>query len=240
MLKVLRRLRERNLQLDIDKCEFNVTKIKYLGLIISVNGIEMDPEKVEAIQNWQTPTCVKDVLQFTGFTGFYRRFIANYSQIIRPLNELSKGETFLSRTGKRKKKYHPFVWTAECQKAFEDLKMAFKSAPILAHFDPDKETWVETDASDFVVAGIISQMHEGILRPVAFFSKKMNPAECNYMIYDKELLAIVRSFETWRPELASVDPAKPVKVYTDHRNLEYFMTNTAAGTVGRVLKRVQF
>lgn len=224
VLKVLRRLRERNLQLDIDKCEFDVTRIKYLGLIISVNGIEMDPEKVEVIQNWQTPASVKDVLQFTGFTGFYRRFIADYSRITRPLNELSKGETFLSRTGKRKKKYHPFVWTAECQKAFEDLKMAFKSAPILAHFDPDKETWVETDASDFVVAGIISQMHDGILRPVAFFSKKMNPAECNYMIYDKELLAIVRSFETWRPELASVDPAKPVKVYTDHRNLEYFMT----------------
>jgi reverse transcriptase-like protein len=84
-------------------------------------------------------------------------------------------------------------------------------------------------------------MHEGILRPVAFFSKKMNPAECNYMIYDKELLAIVRSFGTWRPELASVDPAKPVKVYTDHRVLHgHQAANTAAGTMGRVLKRVQF
>ena len=75
--------------------------------------------------------------------------------------------------------------------------------------------WVETDASDFVVAGVLSQMHgDGVLKPVAYFSKKMTPAECNYMIYDKELLAIVRSFETWRPELASVN--EPVKVLTDH------------------------
>jgi RNase H-like domain found in reverse transcriptase len=67
------------------------------------------------------------------------------------------------------------------------------------NFDPDKETWVETDASDFVTAGVLSQIYGDILRPVAFFSKKMSPAECNYMIYDKELLAIIRSFGTWRP-----------------------------------------
>ena len=67
-------------------------------------------------------------------------------------------------------------------------------------------------------------MHNSVLRPVAFFSKKMSPAECNYMIYDKELLAIVKSFKTWRPELTNVDPERPVKVYTDHKNLEYFMT----------------
>ena len=81
---------------------------------------------------------------------------------------------------------------------------------------------METDSSDFVTAGVLSQMHDGMLRPVAFFSKKMSPAECNYMIYDKELLAIVKSFKTWRPELASVD--RPVKVYTDYKNLEHFMT----------------
>ena len=67
-------------------------------------------------------------------------------------------------------------------------------------------------------------MHNGVLRPIAFFSKKMPLTECNYMIYDKELLAIVKSFKIWRPELASVDPNRPVKVYTDHKNLEYFIT----------------
>ena len=95
---------------------------------------------------------------------------------------------------------------------------------MLAHYESSLETWVETDASDFVVAGVLSQKHGKELKPVAYFSKKMTPAECNYMIYDKELLAIVKNFETWRPELASVDPNQPVKVLTDHQNLEHFMT----------------
>ena len=83
---------------------------------------------------------------------------------------------------------------------------------------------METDASDFVVARVLSQMHDGgVLKLVAYFSKKMTPAECNYMIYDKELLAIVRSFKTWRPELASVQN-EPVKVLTNHQNLDHFMT----------------
>ena len=86
------------------------------------------------------------------------------------------------------------------------------------------ETWVKTDFSDFVAADVLSQMHDGVLRPVAFFLKKMSPAECNYMIYNKKLLAIVKSFETWQPELASVDPERPVKVYNDHKNLKHFMT----------------
>jgi RNase H-like domain found in reverse transcriptase len=95
---------------------------------------------------------------------------------------------------------------------------------MLAHFDPEKETWIETDASDFVTAGVLSQMHNGVLRPVAFFSKKMSAAECNYMIYDKELLAIIKAFELWRPEAMSLAPENPAKVFTDHKNLEYFMS----------------
>ena len=95
---------------------------------------------------------------------------------------------------------------------------------VLAHYNTKIETWVETDSSDFVIASVLSQMHNSVLRPVAFFLKKMSPAECNYMIYDKKLLAIVKSFKMWRLKLASMDPKKPVKVYTDHKNLEYFMT----------------
>ena len=83
---------------------------------------------------------------------------------------------------------------------------------------------MKTDSSDFVTAGILSQMHDGVFWLVAFFLKKMSPAEYNYMIYNKELLAIVKSFETWQPELASVDPERFVKMYTDHKNLEHFIT----------------
>jgi hypothetical protein len=90
-------------------------------------------------------------------------------------------------------------------------------------FDPDKEILVETDASDFVSAGVLSQRDDsGVLRPVAYFSKKHATAECNYEIYDKELLAIIRCFEEWRPELEG--SPFPIAVLTDHKNLEYFMS----------------
>src|SRR5438874_10841329 len=103
------------------------------------------------------------------------------------------------------------------------LKRAFTTAPVLAHFDPNKEILVETDASDYVSAGILSQRDkEGVLHPVAFFSRKHSPAECNYEIYDKELMAIVRCFEEWRAELEG--SPHPVEVLSDHKNLEYFMS----------------
>ena len=95
---------------------------------------------------------------------------------------------------------------------------------MLAHYNETLEIWVETDSSDFVTAGVLSQMYNSVLKPVVFFLKKMSPAECNYMIYNKKLLAIVKSFEMWRLELVSVDPKRAVKVYTDHKYLEHFIT----------------
>jgi transposase InsO family protein/predicted aspartyl protease len=212
--KVLVKLREAGLPVDIDKCEFHVQEVKYLGLILTPGGLKMDLAKVEAIVNWHPCSSVKDIQSFLGFANFYRKFIRGFSLIAKPLTEQTK-------------KDHVFNWTPECQSAFEELKTAFTIAPILAHYDPDLETWLETDASNYVVAGVLSQMHPGptgardLLRPVAFFSKRMVPAECNYDIYDKELLAIVRSFEEWRPEL--MQPEEPIKVKSDHRNLQWFM-----------------
>ena len=116
----------------------------------------------------------------------------------------------------------PFVWSEACQQAFDGLKRAVTFAPILKHYDRAKETILETDSSDYVTEEVFSQYDdEGILHPVAFYSKNLNPAECNYEIYDKELLAIIRCFEAWRPELEATDI--PVKVFTDHKALEHFM-----------------
>ena len=121
------------------------------------------------------------------------------------------------------KKDVKFFFSDSCESAFESLKKAFVTAPILIHFDPEKETFVEADSSDWVSAGILSQLDDkGEFRPVAFMSEKFDSAQCNYEIYDKELLAIVRCFEKWRPELSGT--AYPVTVLTDHRNLAYFMT----------------
>ena len=223
VLQVLRRLHKRGLQVNIDKCKFNTTRVKYLGMIVTTSELEIDTKKVEAIQKREAPLSVKDVQAFLGFANFYRQFIPDFLKKVKPLNELTKGTQYTTKKGTKKVRYNAFVWSKGCQQAFKNLKCAFTTAPALAHYDSKLETWVKTDASDFVVAGVLSQMHgDRVFKPVAYFSKKMTPAECNYMIYDKELLAIVKSFKTWRLELASVN--KPVKVLTDHQNLEYFMT----------------
>ena len=120
------------------------------------------------------------------------------------------------------KKNVPFEWTTECQSAFDALKKAFTSDVILRHYNPDLKIIVETDTSDYVSEGILSQYDKNdVLHPIAYFFKKHNPAECNYEIYDKELMAIVCTFEEWRPELEG--STYPIDVITDHKNLEYFM-----------------
>jgi len=125
-------------------------------------------------------------------------------------------------TALTKKDARPFDFNDKAQAAFKHLKNAFLKAPILAHYNPDLQNWVETNASNYVVAGVLSQMHGDVLKPVAFFSKRMVPAECNYDIYDKELLAIIRAFEEWRPKLVS--SRDEIQAITDYRNLQSFMT----------------
>ena len=166
------------------------------------------------MQEWGTKKspihCQTDVQCFQGFAGFYRRFIRDYSRVVVPLTRLT-GE------------HVPFDWSPECEAALNTLKTAFTTAPVLHHFDHDREVIVETDASDFVSAGVLSQYgDDGILHPVAFYSKKHSPAKCNYEIYDKELMAIVLAFEEWRPELEGA--LFPIQVLSDHKNLEYFMS----------------
>ena len=209
--RVLARLRDAGLQADITKCEFHVKEVTYLGLIVTTEGVKMDPKKTDTVINWPQPVNVKDIQSFLGFANFYRRFIYGFSKLAAPLTALTKKGT-------------PFEWSLQCQSSFEALKKAFTSDRVLRHFDPDRKIVVETDASDYVSGGILSQYdNQGTLRPVAYFSKKHNPAECNYEIYDKELMAIVRAFEEWRPELEG--SAFPVEVISDHKNLEYFTSS---------------
>jgi hypothetical protein len=105
------------------------------------------------------------------------------------------------------------------QNAFEEIVEKFSTAPILRHFDHSREVIIETDASDYVSAGVLSQRDDtGVLHPVAFFSKKYSPAECNYDIYDKELMAIIKAFEEWRPECEGAEHT--LQLITDHKNLE--------------------
>jgi RNase H-like domain found in reverse transcriptase/Reverse transcriptase (RNA-dependent DNA polymerase)/Integrase zinc binding domain/Chromo (CHRromatin Organisation MOdifier) domain len=208
--KVMTRLRDAGLQLDIDKCEFEVKQTKYLGFIIDTEtGVQMDPDKVKAILDWEAPTSATAVRSFLGFANFYRTFIRNYSDLMLPLVQLTHKDT-------------RFQWTKDCQVTFDKAKKMFTTAPNLVRFDYDRETILETDSSGWCIGGVLMQYDDnGLLRPCAFFSKKNAPAECNYEIYDKEMLAIVRSLEEWDAELRSLEH---FQIRTDHKNLEYFMT----------------
>jgi hypothetical protein len=173
----------------------------------------MSPIKVQSIQDWAEPRSVKNVQQFLGFANFYRRFIDGFSEVARPLTELTKKDAKAA-----------FNWSETAGSAFATLKRLFTAAPILVHFHPQKPTVVETDASDFALGAVISQIQETKrLHPVAYHSRKFKPAEINYDVHDKEMLAIVTAFKEWEHMLNSV--ADEITVYTDHKNLEYFATS---------------
>ena len=208
--KVLQRLSDAGLQADLKKCEFSVTRTKYLGFIISTSGLEVDPEKVSVVSQWAYPSSVKGVQSFLGFCNFYRRFIRDYGIIAKPLVHLTKSNV-------------PFRFTTDCEEAFDHLNHTLTTAPLLRHYRQDLPCLLETDASDGIVAGVLSQQHDEDWFPVAFFSKTMLPAELNYAVHDKEMLAIMRSFANWRAELAGTP--HQIRVVTDHKALEYFMTS---------------
>ena len=168
----------------------------------------MDPKKVSAIMDWPSPCSVHDIQVFLGFANFYRRFVFKYSKIATPLTRLLR-------------KGIPFHFDTSAQEAFLALKKAFTSAPVLAHFDPCRVIVVETDASDFAIAGVLLQVDDNkFLRPIAFYSRKLTDSELNYEIYNKEMLAIVTCIQEWRSYLEG--STLPFTVYTDHKILNTF------------------
>ena len=208
---ILTKLREHGLYAKSEKCEFDRTSVEFLGYVISPPGITMDPRKVATIHDWPIPTRLKEVQSFLGFANFYRRFIDRFSTIVQPLISLTRKDV-------------PFVWTAATQHAFDALKQAFMSAPVLVHPDPAKPFQVETDASDFALGAILSQLDDdGTLHPVAYYSRKFSASEINYPVYDKELAAIISAFAEWRPYLAGAQHR--IQVVTDHKNLLYFASS---------------
>ncbi|KAF4492009.1 Transposon Tf2-6 polyprotein [Colletotrichum fructicola Nara gc5] len=209
VLKVLQKLQEAGLQLDVDKCEFEQKRVKYLGYIVDVDsGISVDPDKIEAIEHWETPTTIRGVRGFLGFANYYRDFIPDFSTTAAPLTYLTKKDV-------------PYHWTDNCQQAFEKLKTALIMAPVLAKFDPERPTRVQPDSSGYAMGGELSQLNEtNEWHPVAYHSRRYTSAESNYLIHDKELLAVVECLKQWSGMLRSVGE---FTVLSDHKNLEYFM-----------------
>jgi len=209
--RVLKKLLENGLYCNLDKCEFSVNVVNFLGYIISPAGISMEPERISTIVEWPVPKSVLDIQIFLGFCNFYRRFIKGYSRVALAITALLKKST------------EPFQWTPAAQAAFERLKFLFTHAPVLRHFDPSLPIYLYTDASGFATSAILCQYFEGRLHPIAFWSRKSTPAECNYDIHDREMLAIILAFVHWRHYLEGANHT--VQVFTDHKNLEVFMSS---------------
>ncbi|MBW0584770.1 hypothetical protein O181_124485 [Austropuccinia psidii MF-1] len=170
----------------------------------------MDSSKVQQILNWPQPKNIKALQSFLGFANFYHCFIKNYSKKITSLTSLLKKDS-------------PFIFNEEALSQFQSLKEAFTTAPILSHFNPSLPTIVETDASDYALGAVLSQVNDSGKHPIAFDSCKLLPAELNYEIHDKELLGIVWAFKRWRAFLLSL--SNSFEAFTDHSSLQYFMSS---------------
>ena len=181
--EVLKCLHKAGLYAKAEKCKFHSKSVEYLGYILSLSGLTMSDDKIKIIQDWPEPKKVKDIQFFLGFTNFYCRFIFNYSDIVIPLTHLIRKDI-------------PWKFDFFCQDAFNSLKKAFTSAPILTHWIPNAQLIVETDALDYALAAILSVVNkDNEVHPVAFHSHTFTVAELNYDTHDKELLAIFEAFK---------------------------------------------
>ena len=208
MLEVLKRLHDNDLFVKPEKCHFRVTEVNFLRMIVSRNGIKMDPEKASAILKWPEPTNVKQVRAFLGLGNFYRRFIKDYAVISCPMVDLTCKDVIFNFGDKEKA-------------SFKALKAAFTTAPVLQYPNQDCKFRLETDVSEFTVGGVISvKCNDGEFRPVAYMSHSMTPPKRNYPIHDKEMLAIIKATEAWRHYLEATPYA--FEIHMDHNNLLYF------------------
>ncbi|MBW0551942.1 hypothetical protein O181_091657 [Austropuccinia psidii MF-1] len=207
---VLDRLRANNLFAKTSKCLSHVSNVEYLDYIVSSERLKMDQEKVQQIFNWPPPRNLMALQSFLGSANFYCCFIKNYSKKIISLT------SFL-------KKYYCFPINEEALRQFCQLKEAFTTAPIFSHLNPSLPTIVETDASDYALGAVMSQVTDTGKHPIAFDSPKLLPEELNYEMNDKELLGIVWALKCWRAFLLSLSSS--FEVLTDHSSYKHFISS---------------
>lgn len=201
--EVLHLLLQDHWKVKLTKCDFAKQQISYLGHVISVEGVSTDPEKVRVVEQWPTPTNAKELRSFLGLAGFYRKFVKHFGIISRPLFNLLKKNTI-------------FVWTLDHQQAFNSLKIALVTAPVLALPDFSKIFSVHTDACQFGVGAILMQQDH----PLAFLSKALGPKNQGLSTYEKEYMAILLAVNQWRSYLQLAE----FWIYTDHISLTQLNT----------------
>jgi hypothetical protein len=201
--QVFKVLEDQKLYIRMHKCTFNTTEVKYLGHIVGNNQVKPDPNKIEAVVNWAVPENIPQLRSFLGLVNYFSKFIEKHAAKARPLTDMLRAGV-------------PFnMYTPERMGAFNELKAALTSAPVLAIPDMSKPFKVVVDASQFDLSGILLQDE----KPVAYESRKLKAAECNYPTHEREMLAAVHCLRTWRCYL---DGPQPFKLYTDHKPLTLF------------------
>ncbi|KAK1663968.1 hypothetical protein QYE76_052127 [Lolium multiflorum] len=209
--KVLQRCEETNLVLNWEKCHFMVNEGIVLGHKISERGIEVDRAKVEAIEKMPYPRDVKGIRSVLGHAGFYRRFIKDFSKISKPLTNLLQKDV-------------PFVFDDDCKEAFETLKKALTTAPVVEPPDWNLPFEIMCDASDFAVGAVLGQRVDKKLNVIHYASKTLDAAQRNYATTEKELLAVVFACDKFRPYIVD----SKVTIHTDHAAIRYLMTKKDA------------
>lgn len=221
LTRVLEKLKMANLTINFTKSQFFRNQLKYLGYVVDSNGLHADPEKVESIINYPTPTNRKEVRRFIGTASWYRRFIPNFSSLTTPLNKLTS----------QGKNAPPFAWSAEANTAFKKLKDHLVSAPILSCPNYSKPFQVHTDASDYGIGAVLTQTLDGNERVIAYMSKSLSQQERNYSATEREALAVLIAIEHWRCYLEN---GLKFTVYTDHSSLKWFLNlNNPTGRLAR-------
>ena len=208
--RVLQVLEKHKLYLKPAKCDWMKEEVEFLGHRIGRQGLSVDPHKIDAVKEWPVPKNGSEVRSFLGMTGYYRRFVENYTTIALPLTNLTK-ETV------------EWKWGELEQKAFETLKLRLTSTPVLLLADPTKPYIIHCDASGFAVGACLMQDQGQGLQPISYISCKMKDAETRYAPHEQELLALVYACKKWRHYIHS-GPNKPFIVLSDHQSLRYFKT----------------
>lgn len=221
---VASRLKHANLTINVEKSKFCYKELKYLGFIVANGQLKPDPEKLTAIMNFPEPRTLKQARGFLGAAGWYRRFIPDFATKAVGMTDALRG----------KKK---FMMTPEALNSFQALKEALTTEPVLVNADFEKTFFVQCDASDKGVGGVLFQKdNEGEEHPIMYYSKKMNPAQRNYTVSEKECLAVVLSLEKFRPFIEGYE----FVVITDHSSLQWLMsTKDLSGRLARWSLKLQ-
>lgn len=225
---VLQRLKQFGLSINPAKCEFGISEVKFLGHLITADGIKPLPNKVEAIMRFQQPTIAQQLKKFLATVNFYRKFLPNAVEYQRVLTEMIPGNKKNDKT--------PLIWNDEREKAFQKCKSEIASAAMLAHPRMDVEFSLHVDASNYAVGAALHQLVDGEYQPLGFFSKKLSKAQQNYSTYDRELLAVYLGIKHFRHMLEG----RACHIYTDHQPLVFAFRHKSTEISPRQIRHLDF